>query len=171
MKKLAYILVLLLTANFHNAQVAIGKTDITNNFVSLEFGIGNKSIVLPWVTSQLLVLGAVNGTIIFDSLDKKVKYLKNGSWFDLTVDTNGAVDTSLQNGLLDYESAKVDIGTKVDDSPGILVLTDSDKAMILPKMVSPHLNIKNPTAGSMAYDTNKKQLAVYNGTNWTFWKP
>lgn len=171
MKKISYLLILI--AGFHNAQVAIGKSSVTNSFVSLEFGDGNKSIVMPWVTSQASVSGAVNGTIIYDSADKKVKYLKNGSWFDLSVDINGTVDTSLQDGLSDKATAKAAIGTNStsDATPGILVLTDTDKAMILPKMVSPHLNIKNPTAGSIAYDSNKRQLAVYNGTNWSFWKP
>ncbi|WP_262907374.1 hypothetical protein [Chryseobacterium sp. LC2016-27] len=43
--------------------------------------------------------------------------------------------------------------------------------MILPKVASPHLNIINPSAGMMVYDTVKKQLAIYNGTVWSFWKP
>ncbi|WP_426480116.1 hypothetical protein [Chryseobacterium sp. R2ACT005] len=48
---------------------------------------------------------------------------------------------------------------------------DVNKAMILPKIASPHLNIVNPAAGMMVYDTTKKQLAIYNGTVWSFWKP
>lgn len=58
-----------------------------------------------------------------------------------------------------------------DVTPGILVLSDSDKAMILPKVENPHINIINPTAGMLVYDTVSKQLAVFNGTVWTFWKP
>lgn len=83
-----------------------------------------------------------------------------------------AVDTALQNPFVERGNAKVIIGSdKTDPSPGILVLSDTDKAMILPKMASPHLNIKNPEAGTMAYDTLTHQLAVFNGTVWTFWKP
>jgi hypothetical protein len=52
---------------------------------------------------------------------------------------------------------------------GILVLEDANKAMILPKVASPHLNIISPAAGMMVYDTQKKQLAVFNGTVWSFW--
>ena len=59
----------------------------------------------------------------------------------------------------------------LDSAPGILVLTDTNKAMILPKVASPHLNIINPSAGMMAYDTVKRQLAVFNGTVWSFYKP
>jgi hypothetical protein len=43
--------------------------------------------------------------------------------------------------------------------------------MVLPKVASPHLNIISPSAGMIVYDTIKKQLAVYNGTVWSFWKP
>ena len=31
--------------------------------------------------------------------------------------------------------------------------------------------IIKPEPGTMVYDTNAKQLAVFNGTVWTFWKP
>ncbi|MFT3920175.1 hypothetical protein [Cloacibacterium sp.] len=156
-----------------NAQVAIGKSNVTNENVSLEFGNDNKGIILPWVDSETAVSGAVNGTIIYDTYAKKVKYLKNGTWFDLSVDTNGVVDTTLQDSKTDLPNAKVAIGkdAATDTTPGILVLTDADKAMILPKVASPHLNIKNPSAGMMVYDTAAHQLAVFNGTNWSFWKP
>ena len=58
-----------------------------------------------------------------------------------------------------------------DTTPGILVLADTNKAMVLPKVASPHLNIVNPSPGMIVYDTTKKQLAVFNGTVWSFWKP
>jgi len=79
----------------------------------------------------------------------------------------------LQATKTELPSAKVAIGKNgaTDTTPGILVLSDSDKAMILPKVASPHLNIKNPTAGMLAYDTTNRQIAVFNGTNWSFWKP
>ncbi|MFN8364299.1 MAG: hypothetical protein U0T78_03115 [Cloacibacterium normanense] len=57
-----------------------------------------------------------------------------------------------------------------DTTLGILVLADTNKAMVLPKAASPHLNIVNPS-GMIVYDTTKKQLAVFNGTVWSFWKP
>ncbi|MBQ0152623.1 MAG: hypothetical protein KBS61_06995 [Chryseobacterium sp.] len=91
-------------------------------------------------------------------------------------DTTGVVNTSLQDTYLgqatvERTDAKVGIGTSITSTPGILVLEDSNKAMILPKVSSPHLNIKNPETGTMAYDTVSKQLAVYNGKVWSFWKP
>ncbi|WP_144281470.1 hypothetical protein [Chryseobacterium echinoideorum] len=165
------------------SQVAIGKSSVTNSSVSLEFGTGNKGIVLPWTNATSNVApfitgysGAetiVDGTIVYDATDKKVKYKKSGSWFDLSVDGNGAVNTSLQSSITELTSAKAAIGVNgsTDTTPGILVLTDPDKAMILPKVAEPHLNIKNPSAGMLVYDTTNRQLAVFNGTNWSFWKP
>ncbi len=94
------------------------------------------------------------------------------SWKDLSINTNGTADTTLQNSLTDQSTAKTVIGTNAatDTTPGILVLSDTNRAMVLPKMVSPHLNIKNPAPGMIAYDTSTKQLAVFNGTVWSFWK-
>ena len=69
---------------FSSAQVAIGKAEITklsdnttpNPGISLEFGTGNKGIVLPWVTSAAAVTGAVDGTVMYDLSDYKIKYKK-----------------------------------------------------------------------------------------------
>ena len=156
-----------------SAQVAIGKASVSSTAVSLEFGNENRGIVLPWVTNTSDVTGVVDGTIVYNTTDKKV-YVKYASgWKDLSIDATGAVDTSLQNSLSDLDTAKVLIGGNpdTDTTPGILVLADTDKAMVLPKVASPHLNIVNPAAGMMVYDTTSKQLAVFNGTVWSFWKP
>ena len=160
------------------AQVAIGKASVSSPSVSLEFGTGNKGILLPWVTGFSTVTGAVNGTLVYNTTDKKV-YVKYASgWKDLSVDATGTtVDPitnvdglTLQNSLDDLDTAKVSIGTPTS-TPGILVLEDTNKAMVLPKVASPHLTIINPAPGMMAYDTTSKQLAVFNGTVWSFWKP
>jgi hypothetical protein len=171
MKKII-ITLSLLTTTCALAQVAIGKSAVTNSSVSLEFGDGNRGMILPWITSSTGVTGAVNGTVIYDITDKKVKYLKSGSWFDLSVDATGIVDTSLQDSKIEKTTAKTVIGTNsaTDATAGILVLSDANKAMVLPKVASPHLNIINPASGMMVYDTTTKQLAVFNGKVWTFWK-
>lgn len=171
--KNTFILISTFIAACFYSQVAIGKDEVTNNSVSLEFGTGNKGLLLPWVTSESAVDGAVNGTIIYDISDKKVKYLKDNAWFDLSIDNTGSVNTVVQDNLLEQPSAKMAIGANAvtDTTPGILVLSDANKAMILPKVESPHLNIINPAAGMMVYDTKAHQLAVFNGTMWSFWKP
>ena len=159
-----------------SAQVAIGKTSISSPAVSLEFydnADNTRGIILPWVTSTAAVTGAVNGTIVYNTADRKV-YVKYASgWRDLSVDTTGTVTTTLQDALSDLDTAKVLVGgdPATDTTPGILVLADTNKAMVLPKVASPHLNIVNPSPGMMVYDTTKKQLAVFNGKVWSFWKP
>lgn len=132
-----------------------------------------------------------DGTIIFDLSDKKMKYRRAGAWFDLTgsptfplmvKDASNqnvtftqfqSIDSSIQDNRKEQENAKAAIGVSgvTDTTNGILVLTDTNKAMILPKVASPHLNVQNPSPGMMVYDTTKRQLAVYNGTVWSFWKP
>lgn len=165
---------------YMQAQVAIGKESVTNTSISLDFAdTENRGLILPYVENKSTIV--TEGTIIYDVTDHKVKYLKNGGvWVNLsedagTVGTIGAASLIAQQGLgkTENSSAKVAIGlnANADTTPGLLVLSDTNKAMILPKVASPHLNIISPSAGMMVYDTVKKQLAVYNGTVWSFWKP
>jgi len=153
------------------SQVAIGKTNVTNTSVSLEFAnTENKGMIVPYVEST--ASSTENGTIIYDVTDHKMKYLKQGSWFDLSIDTTGQANIAIQQSKTELTTAKTMIGTNTSDpANGILVLSDTNKAMILPKVASPHLNIISPAPGMMVYDTVKKQLVVYNGTVWSFWKP
>ena len=177
MKKYILISAFIFTASVLKAQVIINKDaaqNLSSASVLLEFGTEKKGLLLPWVTTAAGVTGAVPGTMVYDISDKKVKYYKGGatpSWIDLSVDTTGVVDVSLQSSLTDASDAKTIIGNRASTTPGILILESTDKAMVLPKVASPHLNIFNPAAGMMVYDTTAKQLAVFNGTVWSFWKP
>lgn len=172
-KQILSVSLLLFSASAISAQIAIGKQDVTNNSVSLEFGdTENRGLILPYVETSSGITEL--GTIIYDVTDHKIKYLKDtNQWFDLSVDTTGVADILIQTSKTEVSAAKTVIGVdgETNTTAGILVLSDSNKAMILPKVASPHLNIINPAAGMMAYDTVKKQLAVYNGTVWSFWKP
>lgn len=167
MKKISLIIIIT-ASGILNAQVALGKTVLESSSSSIEFGSENRGLVLPWVTNTSDIQNPVNGTLVFDTSDMKVKVYQNNLWKDLSVDTTGIADTSLQDSLADQPDAKVSVGTPSSVS-GILVLEDNNKAMILPKVASPHLNIISPAAGMMVYDTQKKQLAVFNGTVWSFW--
>ncbi|KIA82985.1 hypothetical protein OA84_05335 [Kaistella solincola] len=151
------------------------KTAPTNASVSLEFGDHqNKGLVIPYVTASNAQTPISDGTFIMDPSDNIMKFRENGTWRDLTgpATKTNAVDVSIQVGKDENERAKTVIGKENinDNTRGILILTDTDKAMILPRVALPHLNIKNPAAGMMAYDTVNKQLAVFNGTQWTFWQ-
>lgn len=180
MKNNILILAMLVTATAAKSQVAIGKQAVSNTSVSLEFGdTENRGLILPYVTDKSGI--TEEGSIIYDTTDHKVKYLKNGgTWVNLSEDdgpgsaTEGEADLLIQGAdKTEQSTAKTAIGTNgaADTTPGILVLTDTDKAMILPKVASPHLNIIDPAPGMMVYDTVKGQLAVYNGKAWSFWKP
>ena len=117
--------------------------------------------------------GAVNGTFILDVAEKKVKVKLASGWKDLSVyNSNNAIDNSLQTNpqYPEKANAKATIGNP-SSTPGILVLEDNNKAMILPLVENAHINIKSPAPGMMVYDPLTQQLAVYNGTKWTFWKP
>ncbi|WP_027383918.1 hypothetical protein [Epilithonimonas caeni] len=157
------------------SQVSIGKNSLTNSDVSLEFAdTENRGLILPWVTSESDIVNGVDGTVIFDTSDSKVKVLNAGVWQTLIVDSpdlpTGIVDTSLQKTKDEIASAKVVIGQTIDpDVDGVLVLSDKNKAMILPKVASPHLNIINPAPGMIVYDTAAHQVAVFNGQAWSFW--
>ncbi|RMZ58452.1 hypothetical protein D1632_12590 [Chryseobacterium nematophagum] len=173
MKKRTIILIAtLFTIALAKSQIAIGKQNVSNSSTSIEFAdTENRGMILPYVEDKSGI--TENGTMIFDTTDNKVKYLKNNIWFDLSVDTTGASDLTIQTSKTENTSAKTVIGSNgaSDTTNGILVLSDTDKAMILPKVASPHLNIINPAAGMMVYDTTSRQLTVYNGTVWSFWKP
>jgi hypothetical protein len=172
MKNKFLTLSILMTAICAKSQIAIGKQTVTNASVSLEFAdTQNKGLILPYVESKAGI--TENGTVIYDTTDHKVKYLKQGDWFDLSVDTTGQADLSIQSAKTEQATAKTVIGADgaTNSTPGILVLSDANKAMVLPKVASPHLNIINPAPGMIVYDTTKKQVAVYNGTVWSFWKP
>ena len=125
MKNIVATLSLLFAATL-SAQVAIGKATVSSPAVSLEFydnADNTRGIILPWVTSTAAVTGAVNGTLVYNTADKKI-YVKYASgWIDLSVDTTGTVTTTLQDTLSDQDSAKVLIGgdPATDTTPGILV--------------------------------------------------
>lgn len=171
MKHILSIISLTLLSSAMSGQVIIGegKTDVSSPSISLEFGTENKGLVLPWVNSANSVTKAVNGTLVLDTSDKKVKIKLNKGWKDLSRASTSPLDTSLQDRLTDNESAKVSIGNPTN-TPGILVLEDNNKAMQLPMVASPHLNIANPTAGMIVYDTISKLVCIFNGVEWSFWK-
>lgn len=171
MKHILSIISLTLLSSAMSGQVIIGegKTDVSSPSISLEFGTENKGLVLPWVNSANSVTKAVNGTLVLDTSDKKVKIKLNTGWKDLSRASTSPLDTSLQDGLTDNESAKVSIGNPTN-TPGILVLEDNNKAMQLPMVASPHLNIANPTSGMIVYDTTSKLVCIFNGAEWSFWK-
>lgn len=169
MKKIKYIIGAFLIGLTVNAQAVIGKT-IPQGSGIVDFNVGDKAgIVLPWVTTLPTGTALTGGVMLFDANLKKVVYYNDTAWVDLSRKT-GAVDLSIQESVPEAATKGTVIGAETSSVDGVLVLESADKALILPRIVSPHLNIIKPMAGTICYDTVKKMVCVYNGTEWTFWK-
>ncbi|MGS4344186.1 hypothetical protein ACKUSY_01050 [Myroides odoratus] len=156
-----------------SGQTAIGKKTTEGTDVILDFKANEtRGIILPWVTKEQEVRTPVGGTLIFDAQDKKVKYYRGGTqagWMDLSIH-QGQVDLSIQQAIAERTNAtSTVIGSRTSTASGVLVLEAPDKAMVLPKMASPHINMLSPQAGTIAFDTVSKMLCVFNGTEWSFW--
>ncbi|WP_260393860.1 hypothetical protein [Riemerella anatipestifer] len=54
---------------FAFGQVALGKSEVSNPSVSLEFGTQYRGLILPYVTSLSSVSDVVPGTIVMDGSD------------------------------------------------------------------------------------------------------
>lgn len=182
MKNIFSIFLLAITSTVFS-QVIIGNTTgtATNKAaVLLDFAAGqNKGIILPYVQTLPSGPGLVEGTIVLDAtnpLKAKVLYY-NGTptWFDLSSRNTADISSKLiiqPTTIKEDVTARAIIGAKTSEADGVLVLESSTKAMVLP-MVEKTADVKDPAPGMMVY-VNKaggKRLAVFNGANWTFWKP
>ncbi len=165
-------LILIAIGSFNYAQVAIGKEDVTNSSVLLEFGTELKGIILPSVNAAP---GAVGGTFIFDGTDNSVKVLEeindgnNGNWTNLTENDEPGTGNPFINIGTDSGEGVI-IGAATSSKPGVLVLESTTQALVLPQVANPHLNMPGSIAGTMVYDTASDMIAVFDGVNWSYWK-
>lgn len=153
-------------------QSSIGKFTNENNSVLLDFNADQtRGIILPWVTELPQTNKVVGGTLLYDAQQKKVKYYKSGpnsQWVDLSVKTGEVpLETGLQENT-DFQ--KVILGDQQSGADGVLVLESTQRAMVLPRVKSPHLNMLSPSPGTIAYDTESKMLCIFDGKQWSFWK-
>lgn len=184
MKKII-ILTGILISGFTFSQVSIGKESVDGKGI-LDFGTdGNKGIILPIVDitdpSQIYT----DGTILMDKDDLTVKVRQDGNWLllsdpgslqeqvdenNIPITTAAVINTSgeIGNGVIigDVDTS----GNPVSGAQGVLVLEATDKALILPKVANPHIEIKSPVAGTICYDTASDSLAVFDGKVWNYWK-
>ena len=168
MKNIVFIILMLGSGLAANAQMAIGKHQVEGSGI-VDFGAtGISGIVLPWVTTIPTGDALTPGLLIYNAIQKKVMYYNGTDWVDLSIHA-GAVNLTEQDAIPEVAGGTV-IGALSSPVKGVLVLETTDKALILPKTGSPHLNIVKPMAGTICYDTNKKMMCVYNGTEWSFWK-
>lgn len=160
---------ILIVFNSFSAQVAIGKETVDGNSTILDFNntaSNTKGLILP--ATQGFPTGiTANGTFILDTSDDKVKVYENNVWKSLSDTGNSSAVTPNAS---DETGGGVVIGIQTGSAEGVLVLESPDKAMILPKISEPHLNVKNPYPGMICYDTASKTFAVFDGVVWNYWK-
>lgn len=150
-----------------SAQIAIEKTQADGDGL-LDFPSNTtKGILLPIV--ETLPTNASPGTLLMDKNDRILKMNVESAWISLSDpgSVSGAVFNT--NGEISGQN-RVIMGASTTNVPGVLVLESSDKALILPKIASPHLNVKNPYPGMICYDTTSKTMAVFDGLKWNYWK-
>lgn len=150
-----------------SAQIAIEKTQADGDGL-LDFPSNTtKGILLPIV--ETLPTNASPGTLLMDKNDRILKMNVESAWIPLSDpgSVSGAVFNT--NGEISGQN-RVIMGASTTNVPGVLVLESSDKALILPKIASPHLNVKNPYPGMICYDTTSKTMAVFDGLKWNYWK-
>jgi len=184
MKKLIYIGILL-GCNLTYAQVAIGKANVDGESAILDFESSTTNtlgLILPTVTSSANVLDTQdlgnnitrtlqNGTFIYDKADAKVKMREAGIWKDLSPVAGNST------GTIENLSDDIGHGTVIGEdeagttsASGVLVIESTQKAMILPLINQPEINVQGPYPGMICYDTSSKTLAVFDGTKWNYWK-
>ncbi len=136
-----------------NAQAVIGKVTPDGSGI-VDFNLSGKSgIVLPWVTTLPTGTALAGGVMLFDANLKKVVYYNDTNWVDLSKRT-GAVDLSIQESVPEAQTKGTVIGAESSSVDGVLVLESSNKALILPRVVSPHLNIVKPILLTNVYKTD-----------------
>ncbi|AZA80129.1 hypothetical protein EG347_02335 [Chryseobacterium sp. G0186] len=166
MKKV-FTIIMMLHAIVISAQIAIEKSQVDGDGL-LDFPDNTtKGILLPIV--ETLPSDASPGTILMDKNDKIVKMNVESAWVPLS--DAGSITEAVFNTNAEIPGQnRVVMGAATTNAPGVLVLESSDKALVLPKIAAPHLNVKNPYPGMICYDTVSKTMAVFDGLKWNYWK-
>lgn len=166
MNRIIFTVLMLITNLVIYSQVGIETTSIHTDAI-LDFPTGqNKGIVLPMVEALPTGAAASNGTFLIDKTDGRVKVRQNGIWLNLT-GTSSLSSYSVNPSADTFDG--VIIGVTSSSASGVLVLESTNKALMLPKVVSPHINIKSPYPGLICYDTVKNAIAIFNGEAWYYW--
>ncbi|PKF75966.1 hypothetical protein [Chryseobacterium sp. PMSZPI] len=166
MKKIIATLTLF-SAGIIYAQIGVEKTQVEGDGL-LDFPSNTtKGILLPIV--ETLPTNAASGTLLMDKNDQILKMNVESAWIPLSDPGSVSAVTFNTNGEIPGQN-RIIMGATASNAPGVLVLESSNKALILPKITSPHLNVKNPYPGMICYDTASKTMAVFDGLKWSYWK-
>lgn len=152
------------------SQIGINSNIRSSNSVLLEFNNhsnNNMGITLPVVdtTSTQMVMG----TILFDKSDSRIKYKDDKEWVSLSY-VEGDLERYIGNNSNDTQR-KIVIGDNNNSAtPGLLVLESQNKAMVLPHVINPMVNVKNPYPGMICYDPTIKAMYLFDGRYWNIWR-
>lgn len=166
MKKIITIIVLL-HAGILSAQIAIEKPQVDGDGL-LDFAANTtKGILLPIV--ETLPVNAAAGTLLMDKNDRIIKMNVESAWVPLS-DAGSVSGVAFNTNNEIPGQNRIIMGSDTTTAPGVLVLESPNKALILPKIAAPHINVKNPYPGMICYDTVSKTMAVFDGVKWSYWK-
>lgn len=147
--------------------MSIGKPTVQGSSI-LDFNeTGNtKGVILPAVST--IPPTPANGTLGFYRADARVYMFQNGAWVPMT-EGNGSTAALVNNTSAEVGNGVI-MGASTSTASGVLVLESASLAVTLPKVASPHLNMKSPYPGTICYDTTSNTIAVFDGAYWNFWK-
>ncbi|MCQ4142438.1 hypothetical protein [Chryseobacterium sp. EO14] len=178
------VLLTIITKTYSNAQVSIDKQNIEGSYTILDFNsnVEGKKYTDPNVNNTNGIIipamnianiptldSANNGTFIFDISESKVKMFENNVWVNLT-DIGSASAIIINNSDEIATSQGVIIGASSSQAKGVLILESVNKALILPRIKDPHINVKSPYPGMICYDVTSKSMAIFDGLEWNYWK-
>lgn len=157
----------LLSIGVFPAQIGIQKAQADGDGL-LDFATNTTNgILLPIV--ETLPTDAKEGTILMDKNDKIIKMYTGLIWIPLS-DAGSITGATFNTSAEIAGTNRIIMGAGASTAPGVLVLESANKALILPKIATPHTNVKSPYPGMICYDTTSKSLAVFDGLKWSYWK-
>jgi hypothetical protein len=166
--KIAIVLILMMGVYKSNAQVGIGVTTVPANAIMVFDNTLLGGITLPVLSANPATV--VNGAIFANEADDKVYWGSNGAWVALTDAGSIPAYTNTASDLGDGVIIGANANTTGVSAILELVANSTAKAMVLPILSNPHLNIKSPAAGTICYDDVYGGVAIFNGTKWDYWK-
>ncbi|KQT22451.1 hypothetical protein ASG31_00825 [Chryseobacterium sp. Leaf404] len=177
MKKIIFTITFSAVANFANAQISIGgKMDVEGTSTILDFNsstANTSGIILPAVDNVNDALAANqsynNGTFLLDKSAGNIRMFENNIWVNLSTAGNSSSITANTTLEATQDQGAI-IGSDTSNAKGVLILESANKAMILPRIATPHTSVKSPYPGMMCYDTTSKSIALFDGTVWNYWK-
>ena len=151
-----------------NAQMIIAEdnnypTGMITESTLLQFEEGrSRGIILP--ANDKAPQNPANGTFVFDMSDIKIKMYENDQWINLT--DRGQYPISYNE---NDAGEGVIIGAETSKTEGVLILESTNRALVLPRVNDISKDVFSPYPGMMCYDMASKTVAIFDGTQWSYW--